>query len=302
MKTFLLAALLLAPPAEAYVGTISFSEAEKLEHSSKIGVITETANACLNRTWNSHLSFFKANKVSKYFGNRRYIKGEEPGKRADGKALTPIRPELRKRGISPDLEKQLTSMSCVDLARQCLAEGFSAAGEAEYWKRIDTFNKQNGNIGPAILLGLQAIGWKLVYWNPDPSQNEAWDEADQKRAPGNPSHVWGHHAVRYKSVMGPKAKYYEYTVDDRRTLVGFRDQVPASFLSVPFFVGFAHTGYHVFVGGEGEVIEAHSVRDLFSLENVEKNRFNPLAGGAPMSTRTEVYRSGLIAVPPGSMH
>ncbi|RZA09286.1 MAG: hypothetical protein EOP11_02190 [Proteobacteria bacterium] len=301
MKLLFTLALLTSAPAMAYQGSISFTEAEKSEHAGRAGIVAEAAANCLTDTYAEHTSFFDKHGVSKFFGNRRYIKGEKPGRRADGRELTPIRPELRKHGIDPNMEKLLTSMSCVDLARRCLGEGFARAGESEFWEKIDAFNKKNGNIGPAVLLGLQALGWKLVYWNPDPSQNAKWDAADRARAPTNPSHVWGHHQARYDSVMGPKRKYYEYYVDDRTTLNGFGKKVPSAFTSAPFFVGFAHTGYHVFVGQKGQVIEAHSVRDLFSQDNVESNPFNPLAGGAPMRTSTEVYLSGLIAVPPGTL-
>jgi hypothetical protein len=301
MKYLLALTLLLSPSAFAYKGSISFTEEEKAEHAERAGIVAEAAANCLTDTYAEHVSFFDKHGVSKFYGNRRYVKGEKAGRRADGHVLTPIRPELRKNGIDPNLESLLTSMSCVDLARRCLAEGFARAGEREFWTKIDAFNKQNGNIGPAVLVGLQALGWKLVYWNPDPTQNAKWDAADKARTPTNPSHVWGHHEARYKSVMGPKRKYYEYTVDDRTTLNGFRTKVPASFLAAPFFVGFAHTGYHVFVGQRGQVIEAHSVRNLFGLDNVENNPFNPLGGGAPMRTNTEVYLSGLIAVPPGSL-
>ncbi len=297
----LLFCLASIPQAFAYKGSISFTEAEKAAHFAKIGIVNEVSAQCLDNVWREHVRFFEDHRVSKYFGNRRYIKGEVPGRRSDGEVLHPIRPALRARGLDPSLESQMTSMSCVDLARRCLRMGFEAAGQVRFWEKIDAFNKLNNNIGPAIMLGLQALGWKLVYWNPDPRQNVQWDLDDQERSPNNAKNVWGYHKIRYDSVMGPKRKYYEYYVDDRRTLNGFGTQVPREFLEVPFFVGFAHTGYHVFVGYQGEVIEAHSVRSLFALDNVERNMFNPLGGGAPVSTPSEVYLSGLIAVPPGSL-
>jgi len=82
-------------------------------------------------------------------------------------------------------------------------------------------------------------------------------------------------------------------------VVGFDDRVPREFLDVPFFVGVAHTGYHVFPGYKGDVIEAHSTRRLDSVDNLEKSPFNPLAtGGGPRWTATEWYRSGLVGLPP----
>jgi hypothetical protein len=296
----LILALSFSLPALAYKGSISFTPEERAAHAARIGVVTETAANCLADHYSDHVQFFYAHHVSKYFGNRRYVKGEQPRLRADGHPLTPIRPELRKHGFDPELERQMTSISCVDLARLCLAEGFRAAGQEDLWQRIDAFNRLNGNIGPVIQVGLQALGWKLLYWNPDPSQNAAWDAADKARTPTNPNNVWGYHAYRYATVMRQN-KYYEYRVDDKTTLVGFGVKVPAAFRRIPFFMGFAHTGYHVFVGMDGQVVEAHSTRSLFAVDNMEMSDFNPLAGEAPRATRTEVYLSGLIAVPPGSL-
>jgi hypothetical protein len=93
--------------------------------------------------------------------------------------------------------------------------------------------------------------------------------------------------------------YYFNKVDDKTLLVNFGTSVPSQFRSVPFFVGIAHTGYHVFPGFTGNVIEAHSTRLLSSVDNLEKSPFNPLAnGGGPRWTATEKYRSGLVGVPP----
>ncbi|MNL19628.1 hypothetical protein D3C87_1408400 [compost metagenome] len=110
--------------------------------------------------------------------------------------------------------------------------------------------------------------------------------------------VWGGHAYRYSLVM-KKQNYYGLHVDDAQTLVGFDTTIPESFKKVPFFVGTAHAGYHVFPGKHGDVIEAHSMRTLNSIDNLQVSDFNPLAtGGGPRWTRTEKYRSGVIAIPP----
>lgn len=297
--TFLALSLILnSVSAFALVGTISFTQQEKAEHANKVSLIAETAAECLNAYYKDHVSsFHRRGGVTKYFGNRRYVKGETPARRADGKLLTPIRNELRKKGKPVSLEDEMTSISCVDLARVCLAEGFSAVGQSAFWERIDAFNKENRNIGPAILVGLQSLGWRLMFWNPDPPQNRVWDAADKLRNPTNSSRVWGYHEATYNSVM-KKNIYYEYQIDDKTSLVGFGTQPPKAFMEQPFFVGFAHIGYHVFLGTQGEVVEAHSVRSLFGLDNIEMTSFNPLGGGAPKSTDSEVYRSGVIAVPP----
>lgn len=92
--------------------------------------------------------------------------------------------------------------------------------------------------------------------------------------------------------------YYESKVDNASRLVNFATTPPAAFKNVPLFIGIAHAGYHVFPGRRGDVIEAHSMRNLDARDNLEVAPFNPLAaGGAPRWTRSEKYRSGLIAVP-----
>ncbi len=304
MKSIYMTALALATafgaPAFAYNGSIVFSASEKATHASKASEIAQSAADCMDAQWLDHVSFFKQHGVSRYFGNRRYIKGEKPGVRADGHPLTPIRPELRKHGVDVSLENELTSMSCVDFARKCLSEAFAASGQSTFWDRIEAFNQFNGNIGPAIAVGLQAIGWKLVYWNPDHAQDKTIDDEDQRLRAGNPGHVWGYHGALFQSsVISPSHHYYQYQVDDFKTLVNFGTHVPQKFLQVPFFMGFANIGYHVFLGYHGQVIEAHSARGLFAMDNMENTEFNPAAGGGPKSTNSEKYHSGLIAVPPG---
>lgn len=108
----------------------------------------------------------------------------------------------------------------------------------------------------------------------------------------------GWHAYRYLTVTR-RGTYYYNRVDDKTLLAGFGTRVPAEFRRQPFFVGVAHTGYHVFPGFRGDVFEAHSTRRLDSFNNLEQSPFNPLAsGGGPRWTSTERYRSGLIALPP----
>ena len=67
--------------------------------------------------------------------------------------------------------------------------------------------------------------------------------------------------------------------------------------NIPFFVGIAHLGYHVFPRSYGQIIEGHSTRQLNDPQALETSPFNPLVkGGGP---RGGPYKSGLIAIPPG---
>lgn len=277
-----------------YTG-IEFSEEEKNLHASKIEVLTETAANCLERKYENHINFFEYYGVSLYFGNRRYTKGWER-RYANGRWLTPIKPELQDRGLDVNLEDQMLNISCVDLALTCLREGFEEAGLMDQWRKVRSFVPDK--IGNRLQHALQALGWKILYWNPDPSKNADWDLDDRTVAPNNPLNVWGNHAIHYNSVMRRNRYLYNY-VDDKTSLVGFRTEAPEIMEDIAFAVGTAHAGYHVFPVSYGDAIEAHSTRSLFSKDNLEYSPFNPLAnGGGPRWTRTEKYRSGLIAVPP----
>ncbi len=75
--------------------------------------------------------------------------------------------------------------------------------------------------------------------------------------------------------------------------------MPSFMASAPLFVGVAHAGYHVFPGVDGQVIEAHSSRPLNWFNNLERTQFNPLhKEGGPVWSKSEKYRSGVIALPP----
>jgi len=88
----------------------------------------------------------------------------------------------------------------------------------------------------------------------------------------------------------PRAQFYFNTVDDYHSLVNFGMRPPADFESVPFFVGTAHGGYHVFPGMFGRVIEGHSTREVTDPQTIESFEIHPIAnGGGPRGN----YRSGL---------
>lgn len=234
-----------------------------------------------------------------YIGFSDFAKFASTRDRGLAAELNRIKPDLIKR------EKELKDISCVDLTRRCLGSAFDAVGMEETWDKIDAHVRANGVSGVEMQKALVELGWVSLYWNPDPSQNEAWDEEDKVLTPLEPTRVWmpvwGGHHLRYLAAMR-KNDYYGIPIRDNRTLVGFGRQTPANFKKVPFFVGTAHSGYHVFPGTMGQVVEAHSVRALSSKDNLEFTNFNPLDQenhGGPVWTRTEKYRSGVIVIPPG---
>lgn len=201
---------------------------------------------------------------------------------------------------------QQVPISCIGLTMRCLEKGFRAAGTEPTWTKMYDQLKIHAKFdGSDLQKMLRQLGWKILYWNPDPSQNKTWDRNDQALNPLQPGRkwmaVWGQHAYHYAIVMKEKT-YYHVPVDDSTTLVGFKTTVPDSFKKIPFFIDTAHSGYHVFPGFFGKVIEGHSMRSLHAIDNLEVSMFNPLApSGGPNGTQNEKYRSGIIAIPPSSL-
>ncbi len=275
----------------------SFTLEEIQQHNQNIEQIATVSADCLDNVYDDHLAFFNLWDISKYYGDRnpRYSTAE---KRAAA---------LQYYGKPPELLAELQPISCIGLALKCLGEGFSAAGMISTWNKIYEQLKIDDKLyGTDLQKNLIALGWKSYYWNPNPAENKKWDEEDlalnpldlnqNPNATWNP--VWGGHEYRYKQAL--KGYYHELDliVHDAVSLVGFNRTQPEFFKNIPFFVGIAHAGYHVFPGRDGVIIEAHSTRTLDSIENLEFSEFNPLEkGGGPKWTKREKYRSGVIVVP-----
>jgi|GEM_PF-1502210 len=228
--------------------------------------------------------------------------------------------------LKPNSGPLLQNISCIDMTRRCLRAGFEKVGMLDTFRKIDTTVIKKDLSGVELQKALIDLGWKSYYWNPDTSQNDASDREDQELAPPTSANawqgVWGGHAFRWSrncNLDGSKkfpeksggvlcsreysiGKESPVPIDDKELLINFGTNPPAAFLSVPFFIGSAHAGYHMFAGFEGRMIEAHSSRSLRSTDNLEVSRFNPLNqgnGGGPRWTRHEKYRSGVIVIPPG---
>jgi hypothetical protein len=269
-----------------------FTADEIRRHKENLSTITKAGADYLDWVYADHKAFYKKWGVSKYYGNRK----------PEHKTKELRIEQLKKYGKPTFLADQQVATACILLAMQAIERGLNAAGMTNTWKKINNVLKiGNKFYGTDLQIMLQQLGWKLYYWNPDPAKNAAWDAEDQKLNPLKPGKkwnpVWGGHALRYASVKN-QGVYYDAKIDNSTKLVGFGKSLPASFKSVPLFVGIAHAGYHVFPGVKGNVIEAHSMRTIVAEDNIESAPFNPLAAkGAPRWTNSEKYRSGVIAVP-----
>lgn len=286
---------------------ITPTENEKKEYLAYNRQIIQSSSECIQNYWTTHVAFFNKHKVSKYYGSNN------PNLKTRDQRIA----ALKKAGASASLVDQLESTSCIGMARACMKQAFLGTKSEvikDLWNRMDKILVANGADGSILANNLQTLGWKILYWNPKPADNALWDKQDVKNLTGVKvvkwdsgiknskgefvyHSGWGMHASRYREVM-KKDKYYVSKIDDKSTLVNFGSILPESFKRAPFFFGVAHAGYHVFPGFYGQVIEAHSSRQLDSISNMERGVFNPLNGGSPMWSNTEWYRSGIVAVPP----
>ena len=269
-----------------------FTPVEVNLQRERIQTITSVATNCLVETYGDHVQFFSRWHISKYYGNRK------PEHRTEALRLA----QLRKYGAPEKLISELEPISCIGLNIDCLEKGFRAAKLESSWNKIYTRLANNNQfLGTELQAMLVQLGWRSYYWNPDPSQNGSWDLDDRKIMPLKAGRkwmpAWGGHAARFNLVQ--RTGHYDIIpIQDAKTLVGFGNQKPLALARIPFFIGTAHAGYHVFPGFGGNVIEAHSTRNLNDFKNLEVSEFNPLAGGGPKWTRSERYRSGVIVLPP----
>lgn len=285
-KTLILSLALASTNAFAgFVGDISFNEQEVKYHAETIASLASEAEQCLKQDLNRHQEFFKKYGISAFYGdNSDFAKLSEKRKIKF----------LKARNLSPNLLSEITGTSCVGLTLKCLERGFKAANQEETFKKLKKFVFANDVDGTALQYGLSRLGWKTLYWNPDPSKNSTWDFQEKMYDPFNFKHIRGFHQDNYYSAINKK-RYYMNNVDDVTSLVGFDNSEPAILKSVPFFIGTAHMGYHVFPGAYGIVIEGHSSRAITDESTIESAPFNPLdSNGAPKGR----YRSGMISVPP----
>lgn len=284
---FLLLVFVSLPALAQFAGSVEFTPEEISQHHVDVETIVPATVTCLKRDLKIHKDFHKRYGISAFYGDQSAFARM---------TLDQRKAELKRLRVPTRLVSQLQPTSCVGLARKCLAEGFAKASDTEIWKKVDAFLVANDLDGTALQEALRKLGWKTLYWNPDLSQNAAWDEEERSKDPTNIKRFWGYHTYRLITIQR-KGMYYFNKVDDATSLVNFNRTLPRDFKAVPLFIGTAHTGFHVFPGYNGTVIEGHSVRHITSSTMIETSEFNPLTpGGGPQGLP---YRSGLFSVPPG---
>lgn len=237
----------------------------------------------------------------------------------------------KKPGTQPPLPK-LTS--CIGFVQNQLRAGYLSAGKRDRILEIDRYVGHKDGQGGYLLQQLQEDGWKLIYWAPDArnpterlknrskeSDHHRWtfgmvnagkgyltgSKSTLKRTNGPdeldifPGLKVDYLAVNYRPTnptLDPEeAALWDKWVpeEQRHDIKVLRNLKADEFLqSLPFFVGIANGGYHVYLGSKGMIIESHSTRGPTDQTNIELRPFNQFG-----LFEKESYLTGVIAVPPG---
>lgn len=272
---------------------LKFTQREIRQHANEADFITDAAARCLRRELKKHHDFYDRWGISPFFGDQsRYGKMSWNDRKAH---LSQLSSRLGQ-SFPEDMVERIKPVSCIGLALMCLEYGFESVGSNDIWEKVKGYSALYAHSGLALQHALQQLGWTSIYWNPDTTRNEEFDAIDRKKKPNNELKYWGEHHYTYEVNVRRNGRYYFNKVDNDQYLVNFYDSPPESFKRIPFFLGVANLGYHVFPGFTGTVIEGHSSRRLTDRQTVETSPFNPLArGGGPRGS----YFSGLMVVPPG---
>jgi hypothetical protein len=180
-------------------------------------------------------------------------------------------------GSPPDLRVG----SCIGWALDVTGAAYREVGLAAPWQRIYAVTVNNGGRGTVLCKELVSDGWSGIYWNPDAA----------KSADGDAEHTFS-----AKQARGAGGKYYGIPVKgmitDYRPSPGGSTIADTSAIArlekVPFWVGCARGGKHVFVGVRGNVSEFHWTAqpgDPDAITQVPLQSFS--------------WLSGILCTPPG---
>ena len=171
--------------------------------------------------------------------------------------------------------------SCIGWALDVTGAAYREVGLAAVWQRIYTITVNNGARGTVLCRELVRDGWTGIYWNPDVA---------------TPADGDAEHTFSAKMARGGSGKYYEIPV--KGMITNYRPSststtaLDASGIrrleKVPYWVGCARGGKHVFVGTRGNVSEFHW----------EAQPTNPDAI-TQVPLEAFAWLSGILCVPPG---
>lgn len=186
----------------------------------------------------------------------------------------------------------LQMISSVIWALKHVRAAYEAAEKTERADQIYRIVMDRGGHAKDLIVELQKDGWHSIYWNPDvalPDDDKkaslhlrSWQEA-QKGTYFNNTIKVDYLLTNYRPTKGSKTK------KDLSSLKKLK--------RVPFWVGLANYGRHIFVGYQDHLSEAHSAEMPTSNNLIMDSEFGKWHGHYP----SEKLLSGIIMVPPGSL-
>lgn len=171
---------------------------------------------------------------------------------------------------------------------------YTAAGKKERGEQIDRIVASSGDSPVVLIMELQKDGWHSIYWNPDvntPAETDqgkkslherSWQEASRGEYMNGKIKV-DYSLINYRPSHRSKTKK---TISSLRKLK-----------RVPFWIGMANYGKHVFAGYHGNLSEAYSMEMPTSPRLIMNSEFANWSG----HYKSEKLLSGIIMVPPGSL-
>lgn len=189
-----------------------------------------------------------------------------------------LQKKLRGRGTPQEVQAQLQPSTCIEWAMQHMAAAYKYAGKSERWAQIEAHVQANDLRGTSLAAQLQADGWTAVFY-----------ARDLRLLIGDTPFL------RHARKAIDTGRYHGIKIDafllDYRPLHPVRPKQDIEALKkAGFFFGIAKSGYHTFVGTQGEVSELHWRSGPHHPRAIERKRFN--------SPRF-VWREGLLMIPPG---
>jgi hypothetical protein len=166
-------------------------------------------------------------------------------------------------------------MSCIGWALEVTGAAYQAIGRGAVWTLIRRATVVRQALGTVLLEQLLKDGWTGVYWNPD----------TKNPADGSNEHPFS------ASVARSQKSYYKLRVSD--SIVDYKATPPnragiEKLAKMPYWVGIARGGMHVFCGSRESVSEYHWDHGPTSTTAIEV-----------ISLESFAWLSGMLCFPPG---
>ncbi len=171
---------------------------------------------------------------------------------------------------------------------------YTAAGKKERAEQIARIVEKNGSKAKDLIIELQKDGWHSIYWNPD--VNHVAESNERKKT----LHERSWQEAQRGEYLNGKIKV-DYKLVNYRPSPGSKTKKSVSGLKnlkrVPFWVGMANYGKHMFAGYHGHVTEVYNMEMPTSPRLIMDSEFANWTG----HYKSEKLLSGIIMVPPGSL-